>query len=265
MTKTEVLRPYSAKPDLRLTLARLLDQRAVAEGRGIPTQSVFLTPEEGAAAELLLARLPMQKHLFSGGFSGAERQICAFLPEWMSEDDWFSDDDCPLCALSISVPAMAELSHRDYLGSLMALGISREKFGDILQTEDGAQLILLRELLPLVESQWEKVGRYPLTLSRLSLSELCPKEVKRKLVRDTVPSLRLDNVVASGFSLSRTRAAELIEQGRILRNHRPSEKTDQAVLEGDVFSCRGMGKFVLGRAEGKSKKGRIIIEIERYE
>jgi len=264
MTKTEVLRPYSAKPELRLTLARLLDQSSVAEGRGIPTHSAFLTPEERAEAERLLARLSPQKHLFSGGFSAAERQLCAFLPDWMDEEDWICDEDCPVCALSITVPPMAELSHRDYLGSLMALGISREKFGDILQTDDGAQLILLRELLPMVESQWEKVGRYPLTLCRLSLDEISPKEAMRKAVRDTVSSLRLDSVVASGFSLSRARAAELIEQGRVLRNHYPCEKPDQAVLEGDVFSCRGMGKFVLQRAEGKSKKGRILLEIERY-
>jgi len=80
-----------------------------------------------------------------------------------------------------------------------------------------------------------------------------------------VASLRLDSLVASGFSLARGRAADLIAQGRIARNHRICDKPNQEVSEGDVISCRGMGKFVLRRVGGNSKKGRIRIEIDRYE
>lgn len=81
---------------------------------------------------------------------------------------------------------------------------------------------------------------------------------------DTVASLRLDAVVASGFSLSRKRAAELIISGRISCNYRVCEKTDGIVRAGDVISARGFGKFVLTECDRKSKKGRTIIEIERY-
>lgn len=265
MTKQQLLSPYAGNPALRLTLARLLDQHALATERGIPGFTAFLTPEEQAEAAVLLSRLPPNRFCFWGGYEEAERKVCAFLPDWWEKTRLLDDADSPLCAVEITVPSMASLTHRDYLGSLMGLGISREKFGDILPSEQGAQLILLRELLPIVESQWESVGRYPITLRPISLAELAKPQVQIKKVQDTVASLRLDSVVASGFSMSRSRAAELIAAGRVFRNHRLCDKQNQEVTEGDVLSCRGMGKFVLSRVGGRSKKGRILLELDRYE
>lgn len=265
MTKTQLLNPYSSNPELRLQMAKLLDKRAITETRDLPACSGFLSPEERGIAEGLLQKLPPVKTLFFGGFEGAQRQICAFLPSWMTQEDWLCEDVCPICAIEVAVPSMSDLSHRDYLGSLMSLGISREKFGDILRLEHGCHLLLLREVFPVVCSQWEKVGRYPVKQNPLALSDLTFETPKVHRLRDTVASLRLDGVVAAGFSVSRGRAAELISAGRVLRNHQLCDKTDQTVEPGDVFSCRGMGKFVLAQAEGKSKKGRIIIELDRYE
>lgn len=265
MTKQQLLSPYGGKPDLRLTLARLLDQYAFSQERGLLGLSSFFTPEEQAEAAVLLSRLPPCRWCFFGGFEEAERKVCVFLPDWWEESQLYEEEDSPLCAVDVSVPPMADLGHRDYLGALMGLGISREKFGDILPSEQGAKLILLRELLPVVESQWESVGRYPISLQRVPFSELVTPERQIKKVQDTVASLRLDSVVASGFSLSRSRAVELIAAGRVFRNHRLCDKQNQEVEEGDVFSCRGMGKFVLSRVGGRSRKGRILIELDRYE
>lgn len=265
MTKQQLLSPYAANPALRLTLARLLDQHQLAEERGLLGHSFFFTPEEQAEAMHLLSRLPPCRFCMFGGYEEAERKICVFLPEWWEESQLWEDEDSPLCVLDVTVPPMAALTHRDYLGALMGLGISREKFGDILLSPEGTQVILLKEVRPLVESQWESVGRYPISLRRVSLSEIRPPQLQIKMVKDTVASLRLDSLVASGFSLARSRASELIAQGRIFRNHRICDKPHQEVSEGDVISCRGMGKFVLRRVGGNSKKGRILIEIDRYE
>jgi RNA-binding protein YlmH len=265
MTKTQLLQPYSSDPELRLLMAKLLDKRAITETRDLPAFCGFLSPQEQGYAEGLLRKLPPIQTIFFGGFVGAERQICAFLPTWMNQEDWLGEHQCPVCALEALVPAMSDLSHRDYLGSLMALGISREKFGDILRLEHGCRLLLLQDALPFVCSQWEKVGRYPLKLSKLPLSQIVPEPPKLRKIRDTVASLRLDGVVAAGFSVSRSRAAELIAAGRVMRNHRLCDKSNRMVEAGDMISCRGMGKFSLTSTDGKSKKGRIMIELERYE
>jgi RNA-binding protein YlmH len=85
-----------------------------------------------------------------------------------------------------------------------------------------------------------------------------------ELVKDTVATLRLDAVLSSGFSISRGKAADFIAGGKVSVNHRECIKSDKAMAEGDVITCRGLGKCVLTSVGGQSKKGRIIIEIERY-
>ena len=162
------------------------------------------------------------------------------------------------------MPAGAALTHRDYLGSLMGLGLTREKIGDILLTGTGAQVIVLAEVLPILLSQWDKAGRYPVTLTPLPLAELTPAPGEIKEVRATVASPRLDAVVSAGFSIPRSRAADLIRAGRVMVDHRPCEKADKTVSEGATLTCRGLGKCVLREIGGTSKRGRTILAIDRY-
>ena len=96
------------------------------------------------------------------------------------------------------------------------------------------------------------------------LSGLEPPEQKVKAIRDTVATLRLDAVAASGFSTSRAKMADLIAAGKVSLNGRECLKPDRAVEAGDVLSCRGLGKCVLREVLGASKKGRTMILIERF-
>lgn len=264
MNKTELLDKYARDGESRLLLARVLDQQQRADQRGIPTHTAFLSPAEQAmSADLLMVAAPGQGVLH-GGYADAERKLWGFLPDWLDEDLWLAGEDCPLAALEVRVPKGAKLTHRDYLGSLMGLGITREKIGDILIGETGAQVIVLRETLPILLAQWEKAGRYPVTLTPLPLDQLTPTPGETKEVRATVASVRLDAVVSAGFSIPRSRAAELIKGGRVMVNHRPCEKADKVVEAGDVLTCRGLGKCVLTEIGGTSKRGRTILTIQRY-
>ena len=85
-----------------------------------------------------------------------------------------------------------------------------------------------------------------------------------KRIRDTVATPRLDAVVAAAFSTSRGKAADLIAAGRVQLNYRECGKSDRLVAEGDVLSCRGLGKAVVKELGGRSKKGRVMLELERW-
>ena len=264
MNKTELLNKFSKDPEERTVLARILDQMERAESRSIPCATQFLSPAQRAAAEPLLAACGHPKHLFFGGFRGAERTVCAFLPDWMEPEDWQADGDNPVGAVECLFPRDAELSHRDILGGLMGIGLTRERVGDILVLDDRAQIVALKEAIPIILSQFDQAGRCRLRLTQIPLSALSPAPVQVKLVKDTVATLRLDAVLASGFSLARGKAADLINSGRVSVNHRECTKTDKTVAEGDILTCRGLGKCVLTSVGGQSRKGRIIIEMERY-
>lgn len=162
-------------------------------------------------------------------------------------------------------PPGSELSHRDILGSLMGLGLTREKLGDILLPGDRTcQVILLREVLPILLSQWESAGRWRLKLREIPLASLSPGEAKVRLIRDTVATPRLDAVLAAGFSLSRSKAMAYISAGKAAVNHRECLKGDKLVDVGDILTCRGLGKCVVREIPGQSKKGRTMLVLERY-
>lgn len=264
MNKTELLNKFSKDPEERTVLARVLDQMERAQSRAIPCATHFLSPAQRAAAEPLLAACGHPKHLFFGGFEGAERTVCAFLPDWMESEDWQTDEENPVGAVECLFPKDADLSHRDILGGLMGIGLTREKVGDILILEDRAQIVALKEALPIILSQFDQAGRHRLRLREIPLSELSPAPIQVKLVKDTVATLRLDAVLSSGFSIARGKAADFINGGKVSVNHRECTKTDKSVAEGDIITCRGLGKCVLTSVGGQSKKGRIIIEMERY-
>lgn len=265
MNKKELLDRCAHSGEERVLLARVLDKLELSQTRGIPTHTPFLSPGEGAAAADLLRAWGRPRHLFWGGYEGAERAVCVFLPDWQEDDDFISDPEGPLAAVEGKFPAGAALGHRDILGALMGLGLTREKLGDILLPGDGrCQVVLLREVLPVLMSQWESAGRWKVSLQEIPLSGLEVSPVQIKTIRDTVATPRLDAVLAAGFSLSRSKAAAYISAGKAAVNHRECLKGDRQVEEGDVLTCRGLGKCVVKEVPGQSKKGRTMLVLERY-
>lgn len=265
MTKKELLDRCAHSGEERMLLARVLDKLELAENRGVPAHTPFLSPGEQASVTDLLKAWGRPRHLFWGGYPDGERRICAFLPDWQEKDDFLSDPEGPLTAVQARFPAEASLGHRDILGSLMGLGLTREKLGDILLPEPGkCQVAVLREAAPILLSQWEGAGRWKVSLSEIPLSGLAPKPAQVKTIRDTVATPRLDAVLAAGFSLSRSKAAACISAGKVAVNHRECLKGDKFVDEGDVLTCRGLGKCVVKEVPGQSKKGRTMLVLERF-
>ena len=110
----------------------------------------------------------------------------------------------------------------------------------------------------------EGAGRWKVSLEAIPLDRLAPKPAQVKTIRDTVATPRLDAVLAAGFSLSRSKAAGYISAGKVAVNHRECLKSDKLVEEGDVLTCRGLGKCVVKEVPGQSRKGRTMLVLERY-
>ncbi len=264
MTKKELLDRCARDGAERILLARVLDKLELSQNRGVPAHTPFLSPGEQASVTDLLNAWGRPRHLFWGGYPDSERNICLFLADWQ-EESVLADPDGPLTALQGTFPADTSLTHRDILGSLMGVGITRELVGDILLPRPGlCQVAVLREAAPILLSQWEGAGRYKVSLSEIPLDRLTPRPAQVKTIRDTVATPRLDAVTAAGFSLSRGKAAALIASGKVSLNHRECLKADRPVAEGDVLTCRGLGKCVVKEVPGQSKKGRTMLVIERY-
>ena len=220
VNKTELLDRCARSGEERTLLARVLDKLELAQNRGVPAHTPFLTPGEQAAAADLLTAWGNPRYAAFGGYEGSERNILYFPPDWQEPEDALSDPEGPLAALEGTYPNGASLTHRDILGSLMGLGITREKLGDILMLEGKCQVVALREALPILLSQWESAGRWKVSVGEIPLSALTPRPPTVKTLRDTVAALRLDAVLAVGLSTSRSKAVDLLSAWRVSRNPR---------------------------------------------
>lgn len=264
MGKQDILDHLAVDAQSRVALARVLDKAELTRSRSVPAHSQFLSDGEQELARQALAAAGCQRYRFWGGYDQAERKVCVFLPDW-AEDLAPGGEDDPLAAVEAAPGQDAKLSHRDYLGALMGLGLAREGLGDILVTPERAQVVCLKTALPALLTQWTEVGRYAVRVREISLSRLEPVTGDRQLRHETFQSLRLDAVAAAGFRLSRAKAAALIAGGHVQVNHLPCQKPDRLLKEGDRLTAKGHGKCVLARVTGESRKGRIMVELERYQ
>ena len=220
-------------------------------------------------------KLPV-KVLFYGGYEDAERCMPVFLPDYIempAAGVWQVPEEVADLVRIVRVTAPKggrALTHRDYLGSLLALGLDREVTGDILvrqpdeRTGGGADIIVETAVAEFIEMNYDKAGRTNLTVEILPVDKLDVgvQNITRK--HDTVASLRLDNIVASAFALSRAKAAEAIRRGIVSVNSMEALKVDQEISEGDKIVLRGKGKVVLAEAGGRSRKDRIIVTFNIY-
>ena len=155
------------------------------------------------------------------------------------------------------------LSHRDFLGSLLGLGLQREKTGDILVKDNRAYAFVHRDIADYIADNLEYVKH---THVKVSVCEAVPEEVKprREKQRLIVSSNRLDAVIARLYRLSREQAAKLISQACVYINGAECVSTSKTIKEGDVVSVRGHGKFVFTGEAGQSKKERLYVDVEVY-
>ena len=240
----------------QILIARIIDTADICERTNKPKFFGFLSPEQTVLAEKFLENRNINYRFF-GGFDEAQRVILGCFPNWV-EEIFF-----PVSAITFNYRKTDILSHRNFLGSLMALGIKRETVGDILVENGRAVVFLSDEVKKFVLTQVSKIGRVGVTLSE-GYSKPLPQLNKMVDATDTVASSRLDCVVSSLASISRARALDLIENGFVSVNSVICEKATKLVNDGDIITVRGKGKFVITSLSGKTKKQRTVLEFKKY-
>lgn len=242
--------------DSTLLRARAEDAFTLCERTNVPHFLGFLTESEAAVVQEVLGKTSARFEFF-GGYEDAERTFLACLPDWCDSADY------PIVPFTFKFRECDTLSHRDFLGSLMALGITRESVGDILVENGRAVVFVSRDVSKFVKTQLEKVGRVGVGVSE-GFSEPLPQHSSLAQFSDTVASLRLDCVVSALAGVSRNVACELIENGYVSINSITCEKTTRTVDTGDRITVRGKGKFFVDDVSALSKKGRIILKYSKY-
>ena len=245
----------------KLLLAKVWDKIQSGMRKNIPANTCFLSPRQLEMTKFLFGQ---QEGLISfGGYTDAERQMLVYLPDYLDES-YFTTEDAPLVCLRAAFHEGEKLSHRDFLGALIGSGIARESIGDICVGNSSCDFFLTAEIAPYILQNITAAGRTNLQLKQISLLEFqLPPECTLP-IKDTVASLRLDCVIASGFRMGRSTAAQYITAGKASVDGLLCEKPDKIVTQGCKISVRGLGKIKLTMVNGETKKGRISVMIDRY-
>lgn len=246
--------------DLKLLLSKADDAITISENKYMVKSVGFLTPSERVFIEKNCKKPIGGKLLFFGGYDEAERTLMLSVPEYIPEEEAKNE----VAALCVTARNLNEMSHRDFLGSLMGLGIKREMVGDILVFEDRCVIFVRSEIKDYVLSNLEKIGRHGIKISLCSIEELSIPQKKTEEISGTVANLRLDCVLSLALKTSRSRGAEIIALGGVSVNWEETENVSKALSEGDIISVKGYGRFKLSRIGNLTRKGRYGIVVEKY-
>ena len=246
--------------DKKILLSRANDVIRLAQKNYVVKTLGFLSPYERKVIEQSSYTPDEISVRFFGGYEAAERTMMICVPEYVDENV-----DEVITVLKISSRDLSGITHRDYLGSVLGLGITRENIGDILVSDNGAYIFVKSEIADFCKNNLGKVKKAGVCVDICRCCDAEIPEPKVRIVKGTVQSFRLDAVLSLATGLSRTASAELIKQGRVFVNWEEADSGSKPVCEGDFLSVRGKGRMKVGNIGGTTRKGRSFIEIEVYE
>ena len=256
------------KKDVGELFARLDDLRERA-ARGELGISAFLSPRELYYAQDFLKKQGAYFISF-GGYTDAERKRVYLLPEYMQGIEAICETQnfgytLAVSALLVKGSGFVKLSHRDFMGSLLALGIERSVIGDIVLLDEHKAVVFCDStMLNFLKNEWKQVGRDKVKITDFDSFFYQLPERKYESISDTVASSRLDCVIGAFCSLSREKAKQTVEAGMVEIDYEIEQKADRTVLQGNIISIRGYGKFRVVSLNDKTKKGRYRLVGEKY-
>ncbi len=239
-----------------LFFSKLEDAVRLCQIRMKPYFFPFLSERKQAISEEYLKRTGFENYFFYGGYEQSERKMLALCPH-------NTFPDFPVSAIEFRFRSADNLTHRDFLGSLMSLGIERETIGDILVENGRAVVFAKSELRDYIVSQIYKVGKIGVKAFDADLSDL-PQGMGVEELLLTVTSMRLDNIVAAVTGLSREKTKNIILSGNVSCGFIQSSNISREIKVGDTLIIRGKGKYILQTVEGQTKKGRLKIRLIHF-
>ncbi len=238
---------------------RLIELSNLAYYRGIATFSDFLNLNELNILHTIPKNMFPARFETFGGYDLSERQMAAFLPDALC----FTYPVKILHTFPVNKRFAENLTHRDYLGALMNLGIERCKLGDILIEEKEAVIFAKEEIAAYISENLSKIRHTQVTVHIEDTADITYAP-RFEQIKGTVPSIRLDTVLSAAYPLSRSKLTPLIEGGKVFVNGKLITSNGYHLKPGDIISLRGTGRIMYEDVLSETKKGRYLISIKKY-
>ncbi|MCR6107152.1 RNA-binding protein [Salipaludibacillus agaradhaerens] len=232
---------------------QVLDWKRIGEEEYRPKLTDFLDPRQQKIVKLIIGDQGTVRLGFWGGHENAERKRALLYPEYIIPNQ----DDYKTTLFELDYPKkFSTLEHRQLLGSLMSIGMKREKFGDIISDQEHFQLILAKEVADYVRMNLQTVGKTNVMLRELPEENVLPFKQERDERAVTVSSLRLDTVLSEAFHISRAKIKPAVSGEKVKVNWKVVDDPSYQLTEGDMLSLRGKGRCEIVQFDGETKKGK---------
>lgn len=268
MNRQEILSKYEGEED-RLLVSKLLDKIELVEKKNNIENTDFLDIHQRGILERILKTVKYKNYVIYGGYENAERTMIILYPEKLEtvfEKDLF-DYNSIIQVLRITLPneMRGKYNHRDYLGAVIKVGIKREKVGDIIVSIDGADIIATKEMVSYLSTSLSELTRFSKSNFEIhKIEELNILPPKTEMINIIIPSMRMDSIVSEIIRTSRSKAMDFIETERVFINSELVTKNAKILKENDMITVRGKGRFKINKILNSTKKGNLVVEIEKY-
>ncbi|PZE22637.1 RNA-binding protein [Paenibacillus xerothermodurans] len=222
----------------------------------------FLDPRQAFILTTLVNRTADVQIRWAGGHKDAERKRALIAPDYRVLDE--EDMGIALIAVTSLDDKLKELDHGDYMGAILALGMKREKIGDIHVTDEGCHFLVAAEVADYMRLHLQQVHRVHVITEQLPLTQLRTADIKLEEMSLSVASMRLDGIAGDVYHLSRAKVLVPIKAGRCKVNWKQEEDPSKPLRAGDIVSLQGFGRFKVLDAGEMTKKGRIRVKIGKY-
>lgn len=251
--------------EYKLLVAKVIDKYEFSKNKNKITYTDFLNISEVSVVKKILKEENVLNFVIFGGKENVDRNIIIFYPEKFSKEMVEKNYEKIFEVIRIKLPNNIKYEHREFLSGIMKLGIKREKFGDILITKFGADIIALSEISEVLANDLKNLTRFKKSeISVENIKDLTYVETEFENVNIIVSSIRLDNFVSELSKCSRGNASDIIKEGRVFINSIKEIKDSKKINEGDLITIRGKGKFIFDGIEKETKSGRYLVNMRKY-
>jgi len=267
MDKQDLLKHFQS-PDDKLLFSKVLDRFFLCQSTNEKAFTFFMDPIHAARFMEILQAFDDEKTLAYGGAPGCERRMLGFAPAYQG----FERADFPIDRVTIGFSQKfgAQLSHRDFLGSITGIGINREKIGDINVSAGSAEVYVDRDVSGYICANLAQVGRVKVA-AEVKHAEAAFWDEWRELKPDdgremniSVASPRLDSVISAVFNMPRADSAKLVRAGKVSVNWGAVIQNDRYVAEGDIITVRGYGRARVDEIRAGANKGQYSVHVDKY-
>lgn len=253
--------------DDKILLAQVSDKIEMCENKNKIEYTNFLDLAQIELVQNYIDKLKIENYISYGGYEQSERKLFVIYPEKFNSTVVEKNLVSIVKIVRIQLPdeLKGKYAHRDYLGAVIKLGVKREKVGDIIVDNDGADIIVEKDISKFLLENLSGLTRF--SKSKITIEKidnLRTVEVRREEREIIVSSLRLDNVISELARCSRNKALDIINMERVFVNFQCETKKTKQIKTGDMVTIRGKGRFYIKELVGQTKSGRFIVKIEKF-